>query len=89
FQNHREFGEITVWPPRKQRPVRICFIFSSSQINPQFSTDPLWFCASSVPVLLLSTHPLFPSPSQSPQRSFWPAPQPPLRPTVLRLQPPR
>uniref|UniRef100_A0A8C6DZR3 Uncharacterized protein n=1 Tax=Moschus moschiferus TaxID=68415 RepID=A0A8C6DZR3_MOSMO len=69
-------GEITVWPPRKQRPVRVCFIFFASQINPRFPKEPVWFGASFVlPGQLLSTRPL-PSPSQSPQRSSCPSPQP-------------
>uniref|UniRef100_A0A8D1XSH1 Uncharacterized protein n=1 Tax=Sus scrofa TaxID=9823 RepID=A0A8D1XSH1_PIG len=76
IQNHPNLGKITVWPPRKQRPVRIYFLFFSSQIHPQFPKEPVWFGASSAPVVLFSTHPL-PGPSQPPQRSFPPAPQPP------------
>uniref|UniRef100_A0A8D2AJZ5 Uncharacterized protein n=1 Tax=Sciurus vulgaris TaxID=55149 RepID=A0A8D2AJZ5_SCIVU len=70
FQNHREFGEITVWPPRKQRPISICFISFSSQISPQFPKDLLWFGASSVPALIFSIqHPSpFPPPTVSPLR---------------------
>ncbi|KAL4687979.1 hypothetical protein H8957_017557, partial [Semnopithecus entellus] len=53
-----EFGEITVWPPRKQRPVRICFIFSSSQINRQFSRDP---CGFVLPLCLFCSSPRTPT----------------------------
>uniref|UniRef100_A0A8C6A5Y7 Uncharacterized protein n=1 Tax=Marmota marmota marmota TaxID=9994 RepID=A0A8C6A5Y7_MARMA len=81
FQNHREFREITVWPPRKQRPVRICFIFFSSQISPQFPKDLLWFGASSVPALIFSTrHPCLAPPGPL----NGPTPLPPMAPWALR-----
>ncbi|KAJ1069551.1 hypothetical protein K5549_006135 [Capra hircus] len=86
----KNLGEITVWPPRKQRPVRVCFIFFASQItNPRFPKEPVWFGASFVPA---RSAPLHTPPAQS-------LPVPPtvllsfstawLCPPALRLQPPR
>ena len=58
----KNLGEITVWPPRKQRPVRVCFIFFSSQINPRFPKEPVWFGTSFVPA---RSAPLHTPPAQS------------------------
>uniref|UniRef100_A0A4W2IBI8 Uncharacterized protein n=1 Tax=Bos indicus x Bos taurus TaxID=30522 RepID=A0A4W2IBI8_BOBOX len=82
-------GEITLWPPRKQRPARVCFVFFASQINPWFPKEPAWFGASFVPA---RSAPLHTSPAQSlpvPPTVLLSFPTARLRPPALRLQPPR
>lgn len=55
-------GEITGRPPRRQRPVKICFIFISSQVSPRCPLeDPVRFGASSA--WLSSAHPCPPLPA--------------------------